>query len=159
LDAAGVDFTTLGNVENCCGRPCSSRQVGGLRRDHKEEYRRGQAAGRTRSFELPGLRHDVANVYPEWAAKSESSLASRPSTTASSYRTRSAGSSVSPERSIRSDLARLLPHRRVSAFTSRRAMSSGQSRVEFVEMTHHTTSHCCGSVLTLIKDPSSPRHR
>ena len=71
LDEAGVDFTYLGEKELCCATPML---VAGKWEQFESVMRTNIAsvlASRRldRDDELPGLRHDVAHVYPEWAAR------------------------------------------------------------------------------------------
>ena len=71
LDAAGVDFTYLGNVENCCGTPML---VAGKWEIFAETMKKNIAAVKAAGADTvvsscPACDMMWRNVYPEWAAK------------------------------------------------------------------------------------------
>lgn len=71
LDAAGVDFTTLGNVENCCGTPML---VAGKWEIFAETMKKNIAAVKASGADTvvsscPACDMMWRNVYPEWAAQ------------------------------------------------------------------------------------------
>ncbi|HPR56671.1 MAG TPA: FAD-binding and (Fe-S)-binding domain-containing protein [Deltaproteobacteria bacterium] len=161
LDAAGVDFTYVGNKENCCGTPML---VAGKWEVFEEIMRRNLAAVKETGADTviascPACDMMWRHVYPTWAKKlgidydikavhySEvlsEKIASgeftfpdtgqEPVTVTwhdSCHIGRVSGVYEPPR-----DLIKAIPHAR------------------FVEMSHHhAEAHCCGSVLTLIKEP------
>lgn len=161
LDEAGVDFTYLGNSENCCGTPML---VAGKWDVFETIMRRNIKAAKDAGVETvvcscPACDMMWRHVYPEWAEKlgidygikalhyseilsdkiksgefSFPDTGKEPVTVTwhdSCHIGRVSGVYEQPR-----DLIKAIPH------------------VNFVEMSHHhEAAHCCGSVLTLIKDP------
>jgi Fe-S oxidoreductase len=73
LDAAGVDFTTLGNVENCCGTPML---VAGKWELFLETLKKNVAAVKAAGADTvvsscPACDMMWRHVYPEWAASTD----------------------------------------------------------------------------------------
>ncbi len=159
LDVAGIDFTYLGNIENCCGTPML---VAGKWEVFEEVVRKNikavKAAGAdTVISSCPACNMMWRHTYPEWAKK----LGIEYNITAKHY------SEVVAEK-IRGGEFKFpnpIPGRvtwhdschigRVSGvYEEPREIIKAIPGVEFVEMPfHHQEAHCCGSVLTLIKDP------
>jgi Fe-S oxidoreductase/FAD/FMN-containing dehydrogenase len=159
LDAAGIDFTTLGNVENCCGIPML---VAGKWDVYAETMKKNIAAVKATGADTvitscPACHMMWHRTYPEWAAK----LGLDFGITAKHY------SEVVAEKIKRGEFKfthpvnqRITWHDschigRVSGiYEEPRRVIQAIPGVEFVEMPfHHEEAHCCGSVLTLIKDP------
>ncbi len=161
LDAAGVDFTYLGEQESCCGTPML---VAGKWDLFAETLRRNltavEAAGaNTVISSCPACDMMWRHVYPEWAKK----LGIKYDITAKHY------SEVIAER-IRTgqfvfppdgrEKTRVTWHdschigRASGVYEPPRELIRAVPGTEFVEMEHHhEQAHCCGSVLTLIKEP------
>jgi Fe-S oxidoreductase/FAD/FMN-containing dehydrogenase len=159
LDAAGVDFTYLGNVENCCGTPML---VAGKWEIFAENMKKNIAAVKAAGADTvisscPACDMMWRNVYPEWAEK----LGIDYDITAKHY------SEVVSEKIKEGSFKFTHPvNRRVAwhdschigrvsgVYEPPRDVIKAIPGVEFVEMTHHhDEAHCCGSVLTLLKDP------
>ena len=159
LDAAGVDFTTLGNVENCCGTPML---VAGKWDIFAETMKKNIAAVKAAGADTvvsscPACDMMWRHVYPEWAGK----LGVEFGITAKHY------SELVAEKINAGDFQFPRPINkkvtwhdschigRVSAvYEPPRDVIKAIPGVDFVEMTHHhDKAHCCGSVLTLIKEP------
>jgi Fe-S oxidoreductase/FAD/FMN-containing dehydrogenase len=159
LDAAGVDFTYLGQVENCCGTPLL---VAGLWDVFEETMLKNIAAVRAAGADTvitscPACDMLWRHTYPEWAKR----LGIEFGVKTKHY------SEILSEK-IKSGQFRFnLPVRkrvtwhdschigRVSGvYQEPRDVIQAIPGVEFVEMAHHgEQAHCCGSVLTLIKEP------
>ncbi len=159
LDAAGVDFTYLGNVENCCGTPML---VAGKWDVFEEIMRQNIAAVKavgadTVISSCPACDMMWRHVYPEWSAKLglEYGIKARHYSELVAEKLRS-GEFKFPEAIEK----RVTWHDschigRVSGvYDEPRQVIKAIPGVEFVEMPfHHEEAHCCGSVLTLIKEP------
>jgi Fe-S oxidoreductase/FAD/FMN-containing dehydrogenase len=159
LDAAGVDFTYLGNVENCCGTPML---VAGKWEIFAENMKKNIAAVKAAGADTvisscPACDMMWRHAYPEWAKK----LGVEYGITAKHY------SELVSEKIKAGDFKFSRPVNkkvawhdschigRVSGvYEPPRDVIKAIPGVEFVEMTHHhEEAHCCGSVLTLIKEP------
>lgn len=159
LDAAGVDFTYLGNIENCCGTPML---VAGKWDVFEETMRKNIAAVKAAGADTvisscPACDMMWRHVYREWAAK----LGIDYGITARHY------SELVAEKIARGEFkfTEPIPKRvtwhdschigRVSGvYEEPRQIIRAIPGVEFVEMPfHREEAHCCGSVLTLIKEP------
>jgi Fe-S oxidoreductase len=159
LDAAGVEFTTLGNVENCCGTPML---VAGKWDVFAENLKKNVAAVKAAGADTvvascPACDMMWRHVYPEWAAKLgiEFGITARHYSELVAEKIK-AGTFVFPK----AVPGKVTWHDschigRVSGvYEPPRDVIKAIPGVEFVEMTHHhEEAHCCGSVLTLIKDP------
>jgi Fe-S oxidoreductase/FAD/FMN-containing dehydrogenase len=159
LDAAGVDFTTLGNVENCCGTPML---VAGKWDVFEETMRKNISAVKavgadTVICSCPACDMMWRHAYPEWAKK----LGIEYGLTVQHYSQVVADKIRSGEFKFKNPIReRVTWHDschigRVSGvYEEPREVIKAIPGVEFVEMAHHhEEAHCCGSVLTLIKDP------
>jgi Fe-S oxidoreductase/FAD/FMN-containing dehydrogenase len=161
LDEVGVDFTYLGNKELCCATPML---VAGKWEQFAEVMKTNianvKAAGAdTVISSCPACDMMWRQVYPEWAEK----LGIAYDITAKHYsevvsEKLAAGEFQFPENDM--EPVKVAWHDschigRVSGvYEPPRDMIKAIPNVEFVEMTHHhEEAHCCGSVLTLIKDP------
>ena len=159
LDAAGVDFTYLGNVENCCGTPML---VAGKWDVFEETMRRNIAAVKEAGADTvisscPACNMMWRHTYPEWAEK----LGIDYGITAKHY------SEVVAEKIRSGEFTFTHPvNKRVTwhdschigrvsdVYEEPREIIKAIPGVEFTEMPfHHQEAHCCGSVLTLIKEP------
>jgi Fe-S oxidoreductase/FAD/FMN-containing dehydrogenase len=159
LDAADVDFATLGNVENCCGTPML---VAGKWDLFLETMKKNIAAVKavgadTVIASCPACDMMWRNVYPEWAAKNgiEFGITAKHYSELVSEKIK-AGAFSFPGRIDKKVTWHDSCHiGRVSGvYEPPRDLIKAIPGVDFVEMTHHhDASHCCGSVLTLIKDP------
>jgi Fe-S oxidoreductase/FAD/FMN-containing dehydrogenase len=161
LDAAGVDFTYLGAKENCCATPML---VAGKWDVFAETMKKNiqavrEAGADTVLSSCPACDMMWRQVYPEWAKK----LGIQFGITARHY------SEVVSEK-IRSGEFRFpagVPQpvtvtwhdschigRASGVYEPPRDLIKAIPNVNFVEMSHNRQdAHCCGSVLTLIKEP------
>ncbi len=161
LDAAGVDFTYLGPRENCCGTPML---VAGKWEVFAETMRRNIEAVRAAGADTvitscPACNMMWRHVYPEWARK----LGLEYGITAKHY------SEVVAEQ-IQSGTFQFPAQDRAPVtvtwhdschmgrvshvYEEPRAVIQAIPGVQYVEMEHNRdAAHCCGSVLTLIKEP------
>jgi Fe-S oxidoreductase len=159
LEAAGVDFTTLGNVENCCGTPML---VAGKWEIFAETMKKNIAAVKAAGADTvvsscPACDMMWRNVYPEWAAKLgvEFDIKARHYSELVAVKVK-AGEFRFPGAINKKVTWHDSCHiGRVSGvYEPPRDVIKAIPGVEFVEMTHHhDQAHCCGSVLTLIKEP------
>lgn len=161
LDAAGVPFTYLGEAESCCGTPML---VAGKWDLFAEVMKRNIAAVKAAGADTvitscPACDMMWRRVYPEWAAK----LGVPYGLTARHY------SEVVAEKIQTGEFkfpandkrpAKVTWHDschigRVSGvYEPPRELIKAVPGAEFVEMPfNREEAHCCGSVLTLIKDP------
>lgn len=159
LDAAGVDFTYLGNKENCCGTPML---VAGKWDLFENIMRKNIAAVKavgadTVISSCPACNMMWRHTYPEWAeklgidydiqAKHYSELVSNKLKKGEFSFTHPINQKVTWHDSCHIG--------RVSGvYEEPRDVIKAIPGVEFEEMTHNREEgHCCGSVLTLIKEP------
>ena len=160
LDAAGVDFGYLGEKENCCATPML---VAGKWDVFEETMRKNiaavkEAGATTVVTSCPACDLMWRQVYPEWAEK----LGIEYGITARHY------SEVVSEKIADGSFefpaggepARVTFHdschigRASGVFEPPRELISAVPGAELVEMEHNREdSLCCGSVLTLIKEP------
>jgi len=161
LDAAGADFTYLGEKENCCGTPML---VAGLWDVFAETLKKNiravkEAGADTVVTSCPACDMMWRRVYPEWAKK----LGIEYNITAKHY------SEVLAEKIKSGEFA--FPKRdgqtvtvtwhdschigRVSGvYEPPRELIKAIPNVKLSEMAYNReNAHCCGSVLTLIKEP------
>ncbi|MEJ2740229.1 MAG: (Fe-S)-binding protein, partial [Dehalococcoidia bacterium] len=161
LDAAGVDFIQLGNEDNCCGTPmlvCGKWDV-------FEEIMRSNI-GTMEKFGIdtvvtscPACDMMWRQVYPIWAKK----LGIDYNFTTKHYSEIVAekikeGTFAFPDKTDKKETVTLHDSchiGRVSyVYDAPRDLIKAIPGVNFVEMEHNReNAHCCGSVLTLIKDP------
>ncbi|MCB0196914.1 MAG: (Fe-S)-binding protein, partial [Anaerolineae bacterium] len=161
LDAAGVDFTYLGEAENCCATPMLVAGKWELFADTmKKNIQAVKDAGAdTVIASCPACDMMWRQVYPQWAeklgidyditAKHYSEVISEKLTT---------GEFQFPENNMPNctvtwhDSCHI--GRASGVFEPPRDVIKAIPNVNFVEMTHNRqTAHCCGSVLTLLKEP------
>ena len=161
LDAAGVDFTYLGQKENCCGTPML---VAGKWDLFAEVVRRNVAAvehsgAETVITSCPACNMMWRHVYPEWAKK----LGLKFNITAKHYSEVIAGKIKAGEFAFpQNDNEKIKVTWHDSCHMGRvsgiyeppRELIQAIPGADFVEMRHNReNAHCCGSVLTLIKEP------
>jgi Fe-S oxidoreductase/FAD/FMN-containing dehydrogenase len=161
LDEAGIDFTYLGEKESCCATPML---VAGKWDLFKRTMARNisavkKAGADTVISSCPACDMMWRHVYPEWAqklgiefditAKHYSELVSE-KIAAGEFQFPSNGSEK--ETVTWHDSCHI---GRVSGvYDPPRDLIKANPNAEFVEMSHNREdAHCCGSVLTLIKDP------
>jgi len=161
LDAAGVDFTFLGNAESCCGTPML---VAGMWDVFEEVLRRNiqavkKAGADTVISSCPACDMMWRHTYPEWAEK----LGIEYGITAKHYSEVladkiQAGEFTFPDNGQKPctvtwhDSCHI---GRVSGvYEPPRQLIQAIPNTTLVEMTpNREEGHCCGSVLTLIKEP------
>ncbi|MCB0226019.1 MAG: FAD-binding oxidoreductase, partial [Anaerolineae bacterium] len=161
LDAAGVDFTYLGEAENCCATPMLVAGKWELFADTmKKNIQAVKDAGAdTVIASCPACDMMWRQVYPQWAEK----LGIEYGITAKHYsevisEKIAAGEFKFPENNMPNctvtwhDSCHI--GRASGVFEPPRDVIKAIPNVNFVEMTHNRqTAHCCGSVLTLLKEP------
>ncbi|MGD2245943.1 MAG: FAD-binding and (Fe-S)-binding domain-containing protein [Candidatus Aminicenantes bacterium] len=159
LDEAGVDFTYLGNVENCCGTPMLVAGKWELfEKIMRENISAVKAAGAdTVITSCPACDMMWRYTYPEWAEK----LGLDYDIQAKHY------SEVVAEKIRNGEFKFTHPINkkvtwhdschigRVSGvYEEPREVIKAIPGIQFEEMAHNRDQgHCCGSVLTLIKEP------
>jgi len=159
LDAAGIDFTYIGNPENCCGTPML---VAG-KWDVFEEIIRSniammQAAGvETVTTSCPACDMMWRVVYPQWAEK----LGIKYNIQAKHYSEILAEAIKEGKFSFTREIPKVVTWhdschigRASGVYEPPREMIRSIPGVDFREMAHNRDNGlCCGSVLTLIKEP------
>ena len=161
LDKAGVDFTYLGERENCCGTPML---VAGKWELFEATMRRNIQAVKlcgadTVVASCPACDMMWRQVYPEWAKRLGLAydLKIKHYTELVAEKLKS-GKFAFPEND--QTPATVTWHdschigRASGVYEPPRDIIRSVPNVKFVEMEyHHEEAHCCGSVLTLIKEP------
>jgi Fe-S oxidoreductase/FAD/FMN-containing dehydrogenase len=161
LDEAGVDFTYLGEKESCCATPML---VAGKWELFVETMKQNiqavkDAGADTVISSCPACDMMWRHAYPTWAEK----LGIEYGITAKHYsevlaEKIQAGEFQFPENAMQPQTVTWHDSchiGRVSGvYEPPRDLIKAIPNVNFVEMTHHhQNAHCCGSVLTLIKEP------
>ncbi|HZK66096.1 MAG TPA: FAD-binding and (Fe-S)-binding domain-containing protein, partial [Chloroflexota bacterium] len=165
LDAAGVDFTYLGTKENCCGTPML---VAGKWDLFAETMKKNITAVKTAGADTvvsscPACDMMWRQVYPEWAKKLgiEYGITARHYSELVAERIAS-GQFSFPEKELKKGEKPVTVTWHDSCHIGRasgvyeppRDVIKAIPGVNLVEMSHHhEDAHCCGSVLTLLKDP------
>ncbi|MFB0516004.1 MAG: FAD-binding and (Fe-S)-binding domain-containing protein [Candidatus Neomarinimicrobiota bacterium] len=161
LDAAGVDFTYLGPKEICCGTPML---VAGKWDTFAETMRHNiqavkEAGADTVVSSCPACDMMWRRVYPIWAEKlgMEYGITARHYSEVVSEKIEAGefsfpANGCEPTTVTWHDSCHI---GRVSGvYEPPRDLIRAIPNVNFVEMSHHhEEAHCCGSVLTLLKDP------
>jgi len=159
LDAAGVDFTYLGQKESCCGTPMLAAGKWDV---FAEIVKRNVAAVKAAGADTvitscPACDMMWRQVYPDWAAKLglEYGVKCRHYSEVLSEKIAEGTFRFSepiPAKVTWHDSCHI---GRVSGvYEPPREVIKAIPGVEFVDMEHNRqNAHCCGSVLTLIKDP------
>jgi len=159
LDAAGVDFTYLGKSENCCGTPML---VAGkwdvFAQVMKKNLDRVQAIGAdTVITSCPACDMMWRHTYKEWAEKLgvEYSINTKHYSQLVAEKIRSGDFKYTHEVNERVTWHDSCHIGRVSGvYEEPRELIKAIPGIDFVEMKHNREQgHCCGSVLTLIKEP------
>ncbi len=161
LDAAGVDFGYLGEKENCCGIPmlvCGKWDV--FAETMKKNIAAAQAAGAdTVITSCPACHMMWRHTYPEWAKKLgiEYNIVTKHYSEVIAEKIKSGEfkfpeNKLSPTTVTWHDSCHI---GRVSGvYEPPREVIKAIPNVKLVEMPYNReNAHCCGSVLTLIKDP------
>ena len=161
LDEAGVDFSSLGQAESCCGTPML---VAGKWDTFADIMKSNIAAVKAKGADTvicscPACDMMWRQVYPVWAKK----LGIPYDITAKHYTELVADlivqgkfafppNDLPPQTVTWHDSCHI---GRVSGvYEPPRTLIKAIPNVNFVEMAHHhEEAHCCGSVLTLIKEP------
>jgi Fe-S oxidoreductase len=161
LDAAGVDFSYLGEKENCCGTPmlvCGKWDV--FAETMKKNIQAVKESGAdTVITSCPACNMMWRHTYPEWAKKLgiEYNITTKHYSEVVAEKIQT-GKFAFPENKL--PPVTVTWHDschigRVSdVYEPPRQLIRAIPNVKLVEMGHHhEEAHCCGSVLTLIKDP------
>jgi len=161
LDAAGVDFTSLGSEESCCGTPML---VAGKWDVFAEVMNRNIAAVKAAGADTvisscPACDMMWRHVYPVWAKRLgvEFDITARHYSEVVAEKIQSGefqfpAGKMPPQTVTWHDSCHM---GRVSGvYEPPRQLIQAVPNVQFVEMAHNREeAHCCGSVLTLIKEP------
>ncbi|HYX07608.1 MAG TPA: FAD-binding and (Fe-S)-binding domain-containing protein [Bacteroidales bacterium] len=161
LDRAGVDFTYLGNKEECCGTPMLAAgkwdQFAEILKHNLSEVRK--AGGKTVITSCPACDMMWRQVYPEWAKKLglDYNIEVKHYSQIVAEQIKS-GKLKFPESSGKEQTVTWHDSchiGRVShVYEEPREVIKAIPGVKFSELEHnHEQAHCCGSVLSLIKDP------
>ena len=160
LDAAGIDFTYLGKKDNCCGTPmlvCGKWDV--FAEVMKENIQNMKEAGvDTVISSCPACDMMWRHIYPKWAKQLDIDF-----NIEAKHYSEVVAERISAEKFSIPDTGRktkVTLHdschiARVSGvYDAPRELIKAIPGVDLVEMEHNREwAHCCGSVLTLIKDP------
>ncbi|MBM3325242.1 MAG: (Fe-S)-binding protein, partial [Calditrichaeota bacterium] len=161
LDAAGVDFSYLGEKENCCATPML---VAGKWELFAETMKKNIAAVKSAGADTvisscPACDMMWRVVYPVWTKKLgiEFGITAKHYTEILSEKIK-AGEfrfASGPPQSVTVTWHDSCHIGRASGvYEPPRDLIKAIPNVNFVEMSHHhEEAHCCGSVLTLIKEP------
>ena len=163
LDAAGVDFTYVGKKENCCGIPMLVAGKWDLFADVVKRNLQvmSHAGVSTVVTSCPACNLMWRTVYPVWAKKLglEFAITSRHYSEVIAEKIES-GEFRFPENN-RTPPIRVTWHdschigRASGVYEPPRQLIRAIPNVDFVEMPYNREeAHCCGSVLTLVKDPA-----
>jgi len=161
LDKAGVDFVYAGNPENCCGTPML---VAGKWELFAETMKKNMEVARncgadTIVASCPACDMMWRNVYPVWAKKEglDFNFRVRHYTEIIAEKIKS-GEFIFPRNNV--PPVTVTWHdschigRASGVYDAPRDLIKVIPNVKFVEMEHNReNAHCCGSVLTLIKEP------
>jgi Fe-S oxidoreductase/FAD/FMN-containing dehydrogenase len=166
LDAAGVDFTYTGQKENCCGIPMLAAGKWDL---FEATFRKNlkvmkDAGVDTVIASCPACNLMWRQVYPEWAkklgieygitSKHYSEVVAEKIKTGEFSFPMPAGSGKKEKRVNVTWHDSCHMGRASGVYEPPREMIQAIPGVNLVEMDHNRErGHCCGSVLTLIKDP------
>ena len=161
LDRAGVDFTYAGKPENCCGTPMLVAGKWDLFEDimRKNIEVVKHTGADTVIASCPACDMMWRVVYPEWAKKLgiDYNIKAKHYSEIIAEKIKS-GEFVFPANNMKP--VKVTWHdschigRASGVYEPPRDLIKAIPNVEFVEMEHNREkAHCCGSVLTLIKDP------
>ncbi len=163
LDAAQVDFTYLGEQENCCALPAL---VAGKWDVFERVMRRNielmlEAGVEVVTTSCPACDMVWRHVYPEWAEKLgiDYPLKAKHYTEVLAEQIE-AGEFTFPQPEEEKEKVRVTWHdschigRASGVYEPPRALLQAIPTVDFVEMAaNREEAHCCGGVITLISDP------
>ncbi|MBN1780524.1 FAD-binding oxidoreductase [bacterium] len=161
LDAAGVDFTYLGEKENCCATPMlvAGKWDRYMETMHKNIAAVKETGADTVISSCPACDMMWRHIYPRWMKKLglEFNIKARHYSEVVSEKIKS-GEFKFPENKMKKQTVTWHDSchaGRVSGiYEEPRDLIRAIPNVDFVEMEHNRKEgHCCGSVLTLIKDP------
>ena len=161
LDAAGVDFSYLGEKESCCATPMLVAGKWDLFAETMKKNIQAvkEAGADTVITSCPACDMMWRHVYPEWAKKLgiEFGINTRHYSEIVSEQIKS-GEFSFPDNQHESTTVTWHDSchiGRVSGvYNPPRDLIKAVPNVTFVEMNHNReNAHCCGSVLTLLKDP------
>ncbi|MEW6143007.1 MAG: FAD-binding and (Fe-S)-binding domain-containing protein [Chloroflexota bacterium] len=161
LDAAGVDFSYLGQKESCCGTPMLVSGKWDLFAEvMKSNIAAVKAAGAdTVITSCPACDMMWRQVYPQWAEKLgiDYAITTRHYSEVVSEKLKK-GEFKFPDRGQKPQTVTWHDSchiGRVSGvYEPPRDVIKAVPGIKFAEMAyHHDNAHCCGSVLTLIKEP------
>jgi Fe-S oxidoreductase/FAD/FMN-containing dehydrogenase len=161
LDAAGIDFTYLGNKDNCCGTPmlvCGKWDV--FKETLKKNIQNMKDAGvETVVISCPACDMMWRHYYPIWAKKLgiDYNIKAKHYSEVISEKIKSENFTF-PEKADKKLTVTLHDSCHIgrvsSIYDAPRDLIKAIPGVKLVEMEHNREwAHCCGSVLTLIKDP------
>lgn len=161
LDEAGVDFTYLGAKENCCATPML---VAGKWDVFEETMKKNISAVKASGADTvitscPACDMMWRHVYPDWAKKLgiEYGITSKHYSEILSEKIKSGEFKFKSgtEKPVTVTLHDSCHMGRVSGvYEPPRDLIKAIPNVTYVEMSHNREkAHCCGSVLTLLKDP------
>ncbi len=161
LDAAGVDFTFLGEKENCCATPMLVAGKWNLFKEVMLKNIRAvkEAGADTVVTSCPACDMMWRQIYPTWAKKEgiEYDIKTRHYSEIVSEKLRSGEFKFPPADKAPTTVTwhDSCHIGRVSGvYDPPRELIKAIPNTEFVEMSHiREEAHCCGSVLTLIKEP------
>ena len=159
LDAAGVDFTYLGKGENCCGTPMLVAGKWDVFADvMKKNIERVKAIGAdTVITSCPACDMMWRHTYKEWAEKMgiDFDIKTKHYSELVAEKIRSGEFKYTHEVKERVTWHDSCHIGRVSGvYEEPRELIKAIPGIDFVEMKHNREEgHCCGSVLTLIKEP------
>jgi Fe-S oxidoreductase/FAD/FMN-containing dehydrogenase len=161
LDRGGVDFSYLGQKETCCGTPML---VAGKWDVFEEIVRKNieavkEAGADTVVTSCPACDMMWRQVYPEWSKKlkMEYGIKTKHYSEVIAEKIRAGefafpGEFPEPLRVTWHDSCHI--GRASGVFEPPRQLIRALPNIKLVEMSHHREeAHCCGSILTLIKDP------
>lgn len=161
LDAAGVDFSYLGEKENCCGTPML---VAGKWELFAETMKKNISAVKSAGADTvitscPACDMMWRQVYPVWSKKLgiEYGITTRHYSEVISEKIRAgefrfASGPALPVTVTWHDSCHI--GRASGVYEAPRDLIKAIPNVNFVEMSYNRQeAHCCGSVLTLIKEP------
>lgn len=161
LDRAGVDFTYLGERENCCGTPMLAAGKWGLFAEIMKKNIEAvkKAGGQTVLTSCPACDMMWRQVYPEWAKKLgiDYPIKARHYSEVLADQIRAGEFAFPPNghppvKVTWHDSCHI--GRASGVYEPPRELIRAIPNVELSEMVHNREeAHCCGSVLTLIKDP------
>ena len=161
LDAAGVDFTHLGNKENCCGTPVLMAGKWKLFEQNMRQNIKNlnNAGADTVITSCPACDMMWRSTYPEWAKKLgiEYNIECKHYSEVIAEKIKS-GEFKFPENKMKETTVTFHDSchmGRVSGiYDAPRELIEAIPNVDLVEMEYQReNAHCCGSVMTLIKEP------